>query len=58
MDGGTSTLTGRNHSQHLQRTPGLRKGPWDSDEDKQLVARVSSGVENWADISDTIEGRT
>jgi hypothetical protein len=38
--------------------PGLRKGVWGVDEDDELVALVSSGMENWADVSLNIAGRT
>jgi hypothetical protein len=56
-------VPGRNHTQCLQRwskvlTPGLRKGPWAADEDAQLVALVARGLENWAVVSESIEGRT
>ena len=58
-----SHVQGRNHTQCLQRwskvlAPGLRKGVWGVDEDDELVALVSSGMDNWADVSLNIAGRT
>jgi len=58
----------RNHTQCLQRwakvlAPGIRKGPWTSDEDQKLVECIqdleSGGVvSNWQAVADRVEGRT
>jgi len=56
-------VPGRTHAQCLQRwakvlKPGLKKGPWTTEEDAHLTQLVQSGEENWTDIAGSISGRT
>jgi len=37
--------------------PGLVKGPWTKDEDKQIVECIKSGVTKWSEIAELIPGR-